>query len=56
MNKIISDGINGYLFKNNEELKQIFLSILQMGDYEKDNIIKKATETIENSYSIIQMY
>ena len=56
MNKIISHGINGYLFKNNDDLKEIFLSILQMGDSEKDNIIKNATETIENSYSIIQMY
>ena len=56
MNKIISHGINGYLFKNNEELKEIFLLVLQMGDSEKDNIIKNATETIENSYSIIQMY
>ena len=55
MNKIISHGINGYLFKNNDDLKEIILSILQMGDSEKDNIIKNATETIDNSYSIIQM-
>ena len=56
MNKIINDGVNGYLFKNNEELKQIFLSILQIQDFEKNKIIKNATETIESSYSIIQMY
>ena len=56
MNKIINHEDNGFLFTNNEDLKKIIQTALKLNRKEKTQIIKNALGTIENSYSIIQMY
>ena len=56
MNKIIIDSKNGYLFSNNEELKEIITLIKNLSIKDKEVIVHSAIKTIENSYSIIHMY
>ena len=56
MNKIISHTNNGFLFTDNDDLKKIIETALKLNQKEKSQIIKNALDTIENSYSIIQMY
>tara|TARA_B100001250_G_scaffold411581_1_gene440585 strand:- start:73 stop:1176 length:1104 start_codon:yes stop_codon:yes gene_type:complete len=56
MNKIINHADNGFLFTDNEDLKKIIEEALKLNQKEKIQIIKNALYTIENSYSIIQMY
>ena len=56
MNKIINHEDNGFLFTNNDELKKIIKTALKLNQDEKTQVIKNALNTIENSYSIIQMY
>jgi glycosyltransferase involved in cell wall biosynthesis len=56
MNKIINHEENGFLFTNNDELKKIIEAGLKLSQNDKTQIIKNARNTIENSYSIIQMY
>ena len=56
MNKVINHEDNGFLFTNNEDLKEIIKTALKLNQKEKTKFIKNALSTIENSYSIIQMY
>ena len=56
MNKIINHKYNGLLFTNNEDLKKTIQTSLKLNQKEKTQVIKNAFGTIENSYSIIQMY
>ena len=56
MNKIINHADNGFLFTSKEDLKKIIETTLKLNQKEKTQIIKNGLETIENSYSIIQMY
>ncbi len=56
MNKIINHKYNGFLFTNNEDLKKTIQTSLKLNQKEKTQVIKNAFGTIENSYSIIQMY
>ena len=56
MNSIIEDGENGFLFKDNNELKEIIEKAINLNTFEKDKIVKSALEKIEKSYSIMQMY
>ena len=56
MNKIVNDRENGYLFSDSNELSGVLSFVLKIDEAEKDLIINNAITTIENSYSIIQMY
>ena len=56
MNNIIINNENGLLFKDNKELKDIIQFSINMSTSERERMIKSAYKTIENSYSIIQMY
>ena len=56
MNKIINHADNGFLFTDNHDLKKLIETALKLNQKEKTQIIKNALHTIENSYSIIQMY
>ena len=56
MNSIINNGENGFLFKDNNELKEIIEKAINLNTFEKDKIVKSALEKIEKSYSIMQMY
>jgi len=56
MNSIIKHGVNGFLFNDNNELQELIENALKLNNLEIDNLVKSALETIENSYSIIQMY
>ena len=56
MNNIIIDRKNGYLFSNNEELKDIINFINNISTKDKENVVNNAIKKIENSYSIMHMY
>ena len=56
MNKIIKHQETGFLFETNDDLKIQILNIMKLDNDTETKIQKNALETIENSYSIIQMY
>ena len=56
MNSIIKHGVNGFLFNDNKELLELIENALKLNNLEIDNLVKSSLETIEKSYSIIQMY
>ena len=56
MNKIIKNQVTGFLFETNDDLKDKILNIIKLDNETKTKIQKNALETIESSYSIIQMY
>ena len=56
MNSIIKNGVDGFLFKDNNELIEIIEKAINLDSSEKDKMVKSALEKIEKSYSIMQMY
>ena len=56
MNSIINNGVNGFLFKDNNELLEKIEKALKLNSLEKESMVKSAFEKIEKSYSIMQMY
>ena len=56
MNSIIKNGVDGFLFKDNNELIEIIEKAISLDSSKKDKMVKSALEKIEKSYSIMQMY
>ena len=56
MNKIIKNQETGFLFEKNQDFKDTIFKIMNLDGITKTKIQKNALETIENSYSIMQMY
>ncbi len=56
MNNIIKDGETGFLFKNNNDLQDKISNIVKIDSTTATQLQNNASETIKNSYSIIQMY
>ncbi len=56
MNNIIKDGETGFLFKNNNDLQVKISNIVKIDSTTATQLQNNASETIKNSYSIIQMY
>ena len=56
MNNIIKDNETGFLFKNNNDLEEKIFNIMKIDSTTAIRLQNNASETIKNSYSIIQMY
>ena len=56
MNKIIKDDETGFLFKNNNDFRDKIFNIIKIDSNNVKQLQNNASETIKNSYSIIQMY
>ena len=56
MNKIIKEGETGFLFENNVDLQDKIFKVLKLDGSTTIQLQNNATETIKNSYSIMQMY
>ena len=56
MNNIIKDCETGFLFKNNNDLRDKISNIMKIDSTTATQLQNNASETIKNSYSILQMY
>ena len=56
MNNIIKDRETGFLFKNNNDLQDKISNIMKIDSTTAIQLQNNASETIKNSYSILQMY